>query len=186
MKLGFYGGSFNPPHEGHQYIIEYCNKEFDKFLVIPNNNSPDLNKDILAPFQHRYNMLKLQLRKKNVEIDEFEINSNQTNFTYLTIQYLMKKYNEYEIFMVLGQDQLSNLHNWYKIDFILKHTQIICFERKTKLKNLNIPFNVKLINFDFPFSSSYIRERIQMNKSIDSNIINKQVLNYIKENKLYI
>ena len=88
--------------------------------------------------------------------------------------------------MVLGQDQLFNLNNWYKIDFILQHTQIICFERKMKLKDLNIPLNVKLINFDFPFSSSYIRERIQTNKSIDSNIINKQVLNYIKENKLYI
>ncbi len=186
MKLGFYGGSFNPPHEGHQYIIEYCNKKFDKFLVIPNYKSPDINKDVLAPFKHRYNMLKLQMGEEKIEIDEYEVHSNQTNFTYLTIQYLMKKYNEYEIFMVLGRDQLSNLQNWHKIDFILKHTQIICFEREKNLKNLNIPLNVKLINFDFPFSSSYIRERIQKKKSIDCNIIKKQVLNYIQKNKLYI
>ena len=129
MKLGFFGGSFNPPHKGHQYIIEYCSEQFDKFLVIPYSNSPDISKKDPVLFKHRYNMLQLQFAGKNIEIDDYEANSNRINFTYLTIKYLMQKYNQHKICMILGEDQLSNLSNWSHIDFILKNVEIHCFKR---------------------------------------------------------
>jgi len=186
MKLGFFGGSFNPPHKGHQHIIEYCSKEFDKFIVIPYSNSPDSTKKNPILFKHRYNMLQLQFGNTNIEIDDCEANSNQTNFTYLTIQYLIQKYNQYKICMILGEDQLYNLSTWTNIDFILQNVEIYCFKRKSKTKHLKLINNVKFINLDFPFSSSYIRKQIKTGKSIASKIINKDVLNYIKENNLYL
>ena len=41
MRLAFFGGTFNPPHNGHNLIINYCLRNFDKFIVIPNKVSPD-------------------------------------------------------------------------------------------------------------------------------------------------
>ena len=184
MKLGFFGGSFNPPHKGHQYIIEYCQFFFDKFLVIPNYNSPDNNKNISISYEHRMNMLKLKNYK--LEIDNFEMKSNRINYTSYTLEYLMKKYSDYKIFMVIGEDQFNNLSNWYNVDFILSNVKILCFKRKNKLKKIDIAHNINLINFDFPYSSTEIRQKIKMGENIDSKIVDKQVLNYIKENRLYI
>ena len=41
MKLGFYGGTFNPPHNGHKMIMNQCALKFDKLLIFPNNKSHD-------------------------------------------------------------------------------------------------------------------------------------------------
>ena len=184
MKLAFFGGSFNPPHMGHQHIIDYCQKEFDKFLVIPNYNSPDNNKDVSLSHRHRINMLKLQ--SKNIKIDDFEIKSKDINYTYFTIKYLIKKYKNYKIFMVLGEDQFNNLHSWNNIDFILNNVEILCFKRKTNTDKIDITSNIDMVDFDFPYSSNQIRAKIKMKENIDSNIIDSQVLNYIKEHGLYI
>ena len=52
MKLGFFGGTFNPPHNGHKLIIDQCKDRFDKFLVIPNGFSPDINKKYSIASKH--------------------------------------------------------------------------------------------------------------------------------------
>lgn len=184
MKLGFFGGSFNPPHKGHQYIIEYCQFFFDKFLVIPNYNSPDNNKNISISYEHRVNMLKLKNHK--IEIDDFEMKSNGINYTCYTIEYLIRKYSDYKISMVIGEDQFNNLSNWYNIDFILNNVEILCFKRKNKFEKLDIAYDINMIDLDFPYSSAEVRKKLKMGENIDSKIVDKQVLNYIKENRLYI
>ena len=184
MKLAFFGGSFNPPHKGHKRIIDYCQKTFDKFLVIPNYNSPDNNKNVSLSYNHRVNMLKLQ--NKDIIIDDFEIKSNDVNYTYYTIKYLIEKYSEYKIIMVLGEDQFNNLYNWHNVDFILNNVEIICFKRENTVEKNGISSNINIIDFDFPFSSEQIRKKVKMKESIHSNIVDEQVLNYIKEHGLYI
>ena len=186
MRLGFFGGSFNPPHEGHKRIIEYCSKKFDKFLVIPNYNSPETDKEVMVSYEHRCNMLKLQLKRKKIYIDDYEAKSNQTNYTYLTIQYLKKKYKEYDIYMILGKDQLNNLANWCNLNFILDNVKLICFDRKIISNKNKQTYDVEYIDFKCSISSTDIREKIKMGKSISCDIINAQVLDYIKENNLYI
>jgi len=186
MRLGFFGGSFNPPHEGHKRIIEYCSKEFDKFLIIPNYDSPQIDKEVLVSYEHRYNMLKLLLDEGKKYIDDYEAKSNQVNYTYLTIQYLKKKYKRYDIYMILGKDQLDNLPNWRNLNFILDNAKLICFDRKTTLNKNKQPYDVDYIDFKCSISSTDIRRKIKMGKSPGCDIINEQVLNYIKENNLYI
>ena len=147
MRLDFFGGSFNPPHEGHKRIIEYCSEEFDKFLIIPNYNSPEVDKEVLVSYEHRCNMLKLQLGREKKYIDDYEAKSNQINYTYLTIQYLKKKYKRYDIYMILGKDQLDNLSNWFNSNFILDNVKLICFDRKTALNKYKQSYDVEYINF---------------------------------------
>ena len=88
--------------------------------------------------------------------------------------------------MIIGEDQLYNLHNWYDNEFILSNINIICFTRKLDDKNQSKDqYNVKKIDFDFPFSSSYIRELIFNNKKIKKSVIPTEISDYINENKLY-
>ena len=44
MKVGFFGGSFDPPHLGHKQIVDYCIEIFDRLLIIPNRNPVDKDK----------------------------------------------------------------------------------------------------------------------------------------------
>jgi len=88
--------------------------------------------------------------------------------------------------MVLGEDQFNNLYNWHNVDFILNNVEIICFKRENTVEKNGISSNVNIIDFDFPFSSEQIRKKVKMKESIHSNIVDEQVLNYIKEHGLYI
>ena len=126
------------------------------------------------------NMLKLMLHNQDVNIDMFEIESLNTNYTYYTIQHLLKKYNGYHLTMVIGKDQLKNIHKWYNYDFILKNIDIICFNRgKFEVDQDSKIKNIKFIDFCFSYSSRDIRNSIKNKENIDSLIIAQSVLDYI-------
>ena len=188
MKLGFFGGTFNPPHKGHEQIIDYCLKSFDRLVLFPNIISPDKLSSPPIDCTHRINMLKLIIKNRNIEIDTYEIESKLSNYTYHTVKYLLNKYEDVDLFMIIGRDQLLNLKNWYNISFIMEHTNIMCFNRLIDQDNKTVDdlySNVKIINFNFPFSSSYIRRNLYKNKMIDNSVISDKVKDYIYGNNLY-
>ena len=201
MKLGFFGGSFNPPHNGHKKIIENCIDYFDKLLIIPNKISPHKIKNPSVNSSHRIKMLDLLFAKYKVKIDLFEINSkNNVSYTYNTIKYLQEKYNGFSLTMILGEDQLFDLRKWYNYEYIIENVDIFCFKRikknnlestKIELKNLIkkdlSKFNNIFKNFSYncPISSSIIRDKIKSKHSVPENMISEEVLSYINRNNLY-
>jgi len=190
MRIGFFGGTFNPPHKGHEKIIDYCSEFFDELLVFPNVTSPHKKKHPPIDSKHRINMLKLIIEKDNVKIDNYEIVSKLSNYTYHTIKYLRNKYKNCTLYMVIGKDQLLNLDSWYNVDFILNNTDILCFDRTITTSNdkkiINLYPNIEVVDFKFPFSSCHIRKKIHKNETIDSSLISKKVKDYIYANNLYI
>ena len=188
MKIGFFGGTFNPPHKGHEKIINYCSKLFDELLVFPNTISPHKKKSPPISSKHRINMLKLIIKDDNIKIDNYEVVSELSNYTYYTVKYLLKKYKKSDLFMIIGKDQIINLNNWYNIDFILKNTKILCFNRlvsDNKKDNFISSKNAEIVDFNFPFSSSFIRKKIYNHEKIDNSLISNKVKNYIYEHNLY-
>ena len=130
-------------------------------------------------------MLKIIINNKNIKIDTFELDSKKDNYTYYTIKYLIQNYDFSDLYMIIGEDQLINLSNWYKIDFIIKNINIICFRRKiTSIENQNFK-NIQYIPFDYPFSSSHIREMLNNNNPLRNETINQDVYKYIEDNNLY-
>lgn len=189
MKIGFFGGTFNPPHKGHEKIIDYCSKLFDELLVFPNIISPHKLNCHPVDSKHRINMLKLIIKNNNVKVDTYEVVSELSSYTYYTVKYLLDKYQKCDLFMIIGKDQLLNLDNWYNIDFILKNTHILCFDRTISPDNkdmFTLYPNAQIIDFDFPFSSSFIRKKIYKHEQIDTSLISEKVKNYIHEHNLYI
>ena len=188
MKIFFFGGAFDPPHLGHRMIVENCLNFCDKFIIFPNLKSPGNDKIISTDYFHRLEMLKILFRKYNIEIDEFELKSNPDNYTYNTIKYLINKYKDSSLTMLIGYDQLLNLKNWYKYKDIIKNVNILCFNRghdkKSTLENLK---NVEVINtFNYDISSSYIRDNyLSILKKGKNKFLSEKIINYIKLNNLY-
>jgi len=192
MKIGFFGGTFNPPHKGHEKIIDYCSKLFDKILIFPNIISPHKLDSPPIDSIHRINMLELIIKNDNVAIDTYEIKSELSSYTDNTVKYLLNKYKGSTLFMIIGKDQFLNLHNWHNINFILNNTNILCFDRNGRTRtnhNVNkvsLNSNAEIVNFDFPVSSSVVREKIYKREQITDSFISIEVKEYIYEHNLYI
>jgi len=185
MKLAFFGGTFNPPHKGHEMMINHCYDLFDQLLIIPNRVSPEkLNNPPVSEF-HRFNMLNILIGNKNIKIDTFELDSSKDSYTYYTLEYLIQNYTFSDLYMIIGEDQLSNLFNWYKIDSILKRVEILCFKRENISKRNDKLQNIQYVQFNCLLSSSKIREMIKNNIPLKKETINQEVHKYIEDNNLY-
>lgn len=182
MKIGVYVGSFNPPHKGHKKIANHLvkNKYVDKVLIIPTSNY--WNKTNLVNLEHRLNMLNF------FKTDNIIINNtlNNIEFTYQILRELKKDDNEYSL--ILGADNIIDFHKWNYYEELLE-LELLIINRdninvKEYLDKLNKKDKYKIIKIEnIDISSTYIRENLD-NKNI-LNIIDKQVLEYIKKENLY-
>ena len=171
-KIAYYGGTFDPIHDGHIKIIKYLlNNNFDKVIIVPTNKNPLKVNIPIANIDHRLNMIKLAIQNvPNVEICLEEVN-NINSYTYNTVMKLKEKYNN--ITLVLGTDIKQNISKWYKYDELLKQVNFLWITRQDNYKN-----SIKINNLP-NVSSSEIRigeKWIYLNKS---------VLKYIHKNTLY-
>ena len=130
MRIGIFGGSFNPPHKMHKSIVKELIKKgyLDKAIVIPTGD--DYNKLFLLKGIDRYNMLKNIFRNdKNVEVSSCEI--KEKRYTIETLNYFHKKYPKAELFFICGTDNLADFHKWYHADEILKKYKLLVIKRDT-------------------------------------------------------
>ena len=100
----------------------------------------------------------------------------------------MKKYANYNIYMVLGRDQLMNLYNWYESSYFIKNVNIICFDRECDIQT-NVgsqPKKMEYIPLKNNCSSSKIRDLIKSDRiDLNNNVLNKEVFNYIMKHRIY-
>ncbi|MCM1053298.1 MAG: nicotinate (nicotinamide) nucleotide adenylyltransferase [Ruminococcus sp.] len=191
MKLGIFGGSFNPPHKMHEDIAKFLveNKYLEKVVFVPTGNK--YQKRNLIDFKDRYNMLKLiTSRYDYLEVSDFEYKKEQV-YTYETLAYYKMVYPDAEIYFICGLDNLKEFKTWKNYEEILNNYKILVIERNNdKFTNILTSFNEwkgNIVKVDIPLnnvSSTIIRENI-LNDIYDENLINKDVINYIKEKQLY-
>lgn len=187
MKIGIYGGSFNPIHLGHQKIIEFILQKtlLDKIIVIP-VGFPSHRANTLEKGLHRFQMCQLAFEHlSQVEVSDIEINLGETSYTYDTLMKIRKIYGEeHEYFEIIGEDSLASFHTWKKPQEILKLAKLLVLQRETfELKSENP--NIILLNSPlFPISSTEIRKQLQ-EKRKEIEWLNPKVLRYIREQHLY-
>lgn len=187
MKIGVYVGSFNPPHKGHIKIVNHLiNNYLDKVIIIPTGNYWD--KLDLISINDRINMLKLY-EKENITIDA---KNNNVEYTYQILNNLIKQYKKDELYLIIGADNIINFDKWKNYEEILEYNLVILNRDNINvlkyLDKLNKKDKYIIVN-DLPnidISSTMIRNKIK-NKDYNnlSMYLDKEVYNYIKENKLY-
>lgn len=188
MKIGIFGGCFNPPHNMHKKIaIDLINNKYlDKVIYVPTGNK--YNKKDLEAFIDRYNMLKLMTSDyENLEVSDFEYN-NTLVYTYQTLDYFKEKYKNSQIYFICGTDNLKEITTWKNYHYILTNYKLLVIKRNednidnileslAKYQNNIVVCNVKTDHL----SSTMIRNDIKNN----ANKIDDSVYNYIKNKQLY-
>lgn len=192
MRLGIFGGSFNPPHNIHLKIAEYLiNQNYvDKVIYVPTGSKYQYKNNLLAP-KHRLNMLKLLINNNhNLSISTYEFQSRPV-YTYETLTHFKNKYPNDTIYFICGMDNLDYLDKWYKGLEILKKFKLMVIKRNHQMySNLFEKYHEYLNNItlvEFPedsISSTMIRNNILNNKD-NTKYLKPSIIEYITKNNLY-
>ena len=166
MKVGIYGGSFNPVHFGHvglaKWVIEHTDLDELWLMVSPNN--PLKPAGILAPEQERLEAVREAIKDiKGVCASDFEFALPRPSYTANTLRELQRAYPEHEFTLVIGEDNIAIFNRWKEYEFILENFRIFVYPRITseRLTNEHL-MNAKNVRFLadaplFDISSSAIR-----------------------------
>lgn len=190
MRIGIFGGCFNPPHKMHKDIgINLIKGKYvDKIIYVPTGNK--YRKKFLLADKERYYMLKIMLKDNdNLLVSDYEFNKELT-YTYQTLDYFKSKYPNDEIYFIMGADNLDELNAWKNYQYILENYKLLIILRNNysqdELLNKYPKYkeNIKFANIKTNFiSSTYIRNNIKELKI--EPYIDKIVLDYIRKNKFY-
>lgn len=136
MKIGIYGGTFDPPHLGHMEAARTAAAvlELDRLIFIPAKQPPHKQLDVnSAAAGQRLAMVKLMadglLMPDTVEVSELELQREGKSYTSDTLQELKKQFPEDELWLLMGTDMFMTLQNWYRADQIMQMAGIAAFAR---------------------------------------------------------
>jgi nicotinate-nucleotide adenylyltransferase len=187
MKIGIFGGSFNPIHIGHMIIAEnfYSQLQLDKVLFIPTSISPfktDQIKEISD--EVRLDMVKNAIKNDSrFGVDDYEIICGNVSYTYNTILYLKQKYQQSELYLLIGYDNLKDIDKWYEFD---KLCQLVTFCVSSRIVGLKEELTlISHVQIDSPLievSSSDIRNRIKSGKSFRYMLLPRTYETIVAEN----
>ena len=131
MKIGIFGGAFNPVHEMHVLCAKAAAEslKLDKLIVVPTKVSPHKNTP-LAPAEHRINMLKIAFKGfDGVEVSDFEISRAGKSYSFITAEHFREEYKSAELFLIVGADMLSDFFTWKNPERILAAATLASFGR---------------------------------------------------------
>ena len=187
LKIGVFGGTFDPIHIGHIDLIKNIKEEFnlDKVYVIPAGNPYQKSK--VTDFDTRFEMTKIATKSMSyVEVLDIEKN-DKNSYTYNTISKL-KQIEDNNYFLICGSDCIFNIESFYNYEKLLKEFSFIVIPRNEERQNINNKIN-SLVYKDI-FISNYIGENISSSMIRNDfnkyqNYLDKNVLDFIKNKNIY-
>ncbi len=131
MSIAVYGGSFNPPHIGHEHVAEAVRKHLkpERFFIIPAGVAP--HKELAAgspSAEERMEMTRLAFGEGSI-VSDMEILREGKSYTADTLRALMERFPGEEIILVMGTDMFLSLESWYDAEFILKSVHVCVVRR---------------------------------------------------------
>lgn len=189
MKLGIYGGSFDPVHLGHLLVAQAVMEELglDKLFFVPAAQSPFKMENEIAPAQIRLQWLRLALAgRTNCEIDEQEIRRGGISFAIETVRDYAKRFPKAKLFYLIGADNISRLNDWRGANELAKLAEFVAIPRPGEtVAEFPKPFRGKMLKgFPLAISSSQIRARVKAGLSV-KNLVPASVAEAIHNNKFY-
>ena len=131
MKIGIYGGTFNPVHYGHLRTAEevYARLSLDKILFIPSGRTP-FDKPDLARANERYEMVEKAIKgNRHFIISDIETKARGRSYSVDTINKLARMYENADFYFILGIDAFLDLPAWKEPEKLLNMTNLVVISR---------------------------------------------------------
>lgn len=190
MRLGIYGGSFDPVHLGHLLVAQAAREELglDRVVFIPAAQSPFKPGSQPTPGDLRSRMLRLALQGWEwAEVDERELKRGGVSYTVETLRELVAENPGAELFYLIGADHAPVLPKWREAESLASLAQFVVIPRPGDPEPvLPAPFRGRVLQgFPLGVSSSQIRERVKAGLPI-RHLVAPAVAEAIVANGLYL
>ncbi|MCK9454943.1 MAG: nicotinate (nicotinamide) nucleotide adenylyltransferase [Sulfurimonas sp.] len=174
--IALFGGSFDPPHIGHEAIVKALInfKDIDKVIIMPTFLNPFKSK-FHAPASLRVEWLKKIFDEfENVEVSEYEVLKKRAVTTIESVEYLLKSYKK--IYLIIGADNLSSIDRWSRYDELKELVTFVVVPRD----DIEISEHFLRLDVNENISSTELRDNIEISKLPKKCA--KEIYKFYKEN----
>jgi len=201
VRIGILGGSFDPIHIGHLEIAQraMCKHSLDRVFFVPAYKPPHKTMRILTDWRKRVEMIKKAIANEpRFEVSDVECKRGGISYTIDTLNYFRERFPNAELFFIIGTDSLEELPTWRSIGDAMRIARFVSVLRgnydETVFKRLEKVFGKErtrqlredaILEPPINVSSTEIRRRVKEKQPIDG-MVPESVIEYIKENRLYI
>lgn len=193
MRIGVFGGTFDPVHLGHLIFAEQAREQarLDQVLFVPAARPPHKLAQPTMPFGRRVEMLQLAVAAREAfRVDELEKDRPGPSYTADTLAELHERDGNDELFLLIGADVLPDLATWHQPERIIELATLLVMARPgwtmQAAQSLSIPAD-RLLPIDAPLvdiSSRDVRQRIAAGRTI-RYLVPRAVEAYIAAHHLY-
>jgi nicotinate-nucleotide adenylyltransferase len=190
MKIGLFGGSFDPVHLGHLLVARAAREEagLDRLVFIPAAQSPFKPEAQPAPAAERLRWLRLALAgDTTADVDDQEIRRGGPSYTIDTVRNYVAKHPAAELFYLIGADQTGQLHLWREAVELARLVQFLVIPRPGEaLAELAGPFRGRILRgMPLAVSSSKIRTRLKTGLTV-AHLTPAAVAEDLENKRLYL
>ena len=187
MRVGVFGGLFDPPHTGHLIIAQHVTGEFhlEKMLFVPAGNPPHKHQYSAYDIRHEMTARAIAGNEK-FAISDIEKKMPDKTYTIEVIKALRQEADE-EFYLVIGSDQWLEIETWKDPEALFKECRIVVVRRPNYDISKDSRFYDRIMTSTAPMvdiSSTMIRTRIEKNLSV-RYLVTESVQEYITANNLY-
>ncbi len=195
VKIGIYGGSFNPPHMGHIRGAVFAKEKLglDKLILIPAGDPPHKELPAGSPTaEQRLQMARLAVEGiPGLEVSDMELRREGKSYTYQTVEALHESCPDAQLTLIMGTDMYLCFDAWVHPERIAEHCRLAVLYRGEKGEAQRLEAHREQIGYDCLFlqnpvtdiSSTQIRRMLRLQCA--GEFLDPKVLAYIQENSLY-
>ena len=183
MRIGIYGGTFNPVHHGHLILARQALEEFklDRLIFVPAAESPFKIQNHTAPAGDRLAMLRLAIAGEDrFSVDPLEIERGGISYSIDTVKMFRNRDPGAELFFLVGEDNADRLTEWHRFEELKKLVYFVVLSRSEEFQSPEYPVVQRRIEI----SSTEIRNRVANQESI-TYLVPESVKHYIEQHQLY-
>ncbi len=199
MRIGIFGGTFNPPHLGHKRLAQSMIKDasLDRILIIPTATPPHKESGSdLASQDERFAMCEILFSEDIYKVSDIEFNRGGKSYTVDTVRALKDIYPDDELFLIIGSDMLLSFHRWYCYKEILENVTLCVATREEEISVSQLEAYAKeTLGLDkdqiifssieaFECSSTEVRKLLKEGDSAES-FLDEKVAGFIRDNEVY-
>ncbi len=195
-KIGLMGGTFDPIHIAHVEIAKYARGQYglDEVIFMTSGSPPHKKGKNVTDAEIRLEMTRLAIDGiSGFTASDYEVNKSEYSYSVNTLKWLREQYPDAEIYFLIGEDSLDYIDKWYCPKEILELCVVLVYPRKSmdslrrtlSEKQSLLGGDIRIIDAPvYDISSTLIRERIAAGDDV-SDMLDKRVYEYIKDNDLY-
>lgn len=196
-KMGLFGGSFDPIHQGHiDMALRLADSlGLDGVLLMPTFVPPHKIRETMASAEHRLNMCRLVAREHpQLQVSDMEMTRGGASFTVDTLTALCEQYPETAWYLITGADMFVTLRTWYRFEDIARMA-VLCTVPREGVSSAQLEAYAEELRAAgatcyvdpqpvMTVSSTEIRERVVSGAPLDG-LVSSAVADYIVENHIY-